>query len=96
MPCLTFDFNPPDIPSIYVTLPLVPNIPLPADFTFCCHFSIPDILGLNGVIAGINAAVQGLGGLVNAELALAEAELLAIADPILSLSLTLSLSCPLD
>lgn len=96
MPCVGFDLNPPDIPGIFVALPLVPNLPLPADFNVCCTFSVPDVLGLNGVIAGINATVQGLGGLVNAEIAVAEAEVLAIADPILSQSLTLSLSCPLD
>src|SRR5213080_4235880 len=86
MPCLTFEFNPPTIPGIYVVLPLVPNLPLPADFTFCCHFSVPDILGLNAAVAVVNAAVQGLGGEVNAALAIAEAEILAVADPVLSLS----------
>jgi hypothetical protein len=96
VPCIAFDLNPPAVPGIFVALPLVPNLPLPANFNFCCTFSVADILGLNAAVAAINATVQGLGGEVNAVLALAEAEILAIADPVLSQSLTLAVSCPLD
>lgn len=96
MACIKFSLSPPSIPGIFVSLPLVPNLPLPLVFTFCCRFSVPDVLGLNAAIAVVNATVQGLGGVVNAELALAEAELLAIAAPVLDLFLTLSLDCPLD
>lgn len=96
MPCLTFDFGPPKIPGIFVAVPLVPNLPLPVDFSFCCHFSVPDVLGLNAAVAALNASIQGLGGEANALLAMAEAEILAAAQPILEQSVSLSLSCPLD
>jgi hypothetical protein len=96
MPCVAFSISVPPIPGIFVALPLVPNLPLPVDFDFCCHFEVPDILGLNAAVAVVNAAVQALGAEANAIAALVEAEILAVAAPILDQVITLSVSCPLD
>lgn len=96
MPCTEFEIDIPQIPGIFVALPILPPIPLPLVFTFCCRFEVPDIIGLQAVVAGINASIQALGGEANAVIAMVEAEILAAAAPILELSLTLSLDCPLD
>jgi hypothetical protein len=96
MPCIKFSISIPGIPDIFVTLPLVPNLPLPADFDFCCHFEIPDILGLNVAIAVVNAAVAAIGAEANAIAAMVEMEILAAAGPFLDQVITLSVSCPFD
>lgn len=96
MPCLAFSISIPDVPGIFVALPLVPNLPLPLDFDFCCHFEVPDILGLNAAVAVVNATIQGIGAEANAIAALIEAEVLAALSPILDQVITLSVSCPLD
>lgn len=96
MPCLSFDFQFPDLPDLFVALPLVPNLPLPASFDFCCHFELPDVLGLNAAIAVINAAIGAIGGEANAIAAMAAAEILAAAAPILNLAISVAVECPID
>jgi hypothetical protein len=96
MSCLAFNFAFPAPPSLFITPPLVPNLPLPIDFTFCCAFQIPDILGLNAAIAILNASIGALGGEANAIIAVASAEVLAAAAPLLDLAISVKLECPLQ
>lgn len=96
MACLAFQFPRVAIPGLYILVPLLPRIPLPADFTFCCKFEIPDILGINAATAIINAALSALGGEVNSIAAMAQAEIEAALDPILNLAVSVSLECPID
>lgn len=96
MPCISFEFPKIEIPDLFVTLPIAPALPLPVDFTFCCKFEVPDILGVNAAVAVINAAVQAIGGEANSIIAMGMAEVLAAAQPVLELAVSISLDCPID
>lgn len=96
MVCIAFTLPTLDLPAILLLPFTLPGLPLPLSFDFCCRFTVPDILGLNGIIAAINAAITALGAEANSLIAMAEAEVLAAVEEELDIALMLSLSCPFD